>query len=216
MSAFELGGARESGNLSAGEFGVQRAPPAQARRYSSTSQMQAPAISPPYAASPRRPDIVGHAPLQSPQESSAKRASMPPRTVTYEELSARHKAKIKQLQQPVTETLRAEVDGRDAKADYDGRRAAERVSMQPPRPRKDSGQLGGHGLKAIPAEDPLVKAARWRQSVRADSNPSAEGSPTRRSAGSTASPNKEGPLGTQPTTNVQGKRVSRGPHQFIN
>lgn len=139
------------------------------------------------------PTITGHADspvLQSVPSGNAqppnKRASAIERTVTHEELMSRHRAKLAQLQNPVTETLKEETRLAEAKARYEKQKSVEQKLMEKREAErvKRGSQLqleekatSNHprqsrtDLISVPKQSGLDRAAQWRKSVAMESVP---------------------------------------------
>lgn len=192
LSAFELG--------SLAEFGA--APSLdQTRRYSSTTQMDAPRRAPPV--------VSGHADSRV-LSKAAPRSASPSNVVSFEELQTRHRQRLSQLQKPVTESIESELRLAEAKAKHERRMAAERRAaaaaaasasppleerlQSPPRRRTQS------GLDSVPRESGIERASKWRSSV-VETDPRRSADVSRRKS--------EDALRSD-------RRTSRGPHQFIN
>jgi hypothetical protein len=179
----------------------------------------------------RKPDIVGHA--ESPAPASGTRAEVP-RTATFEELAARHKAKISKLQQPITDKMTSEIQLAETKQRYDAQREADRRVMatkeqrrsqmisSPPRNSPDlesTKRAGTQGkphsdLRTIPVENPITKAAQWRRSVAVKTSDPKD---QERDNGQELPARRPVDNRRRSTTELgSSRRTSRGPNQLIN
>lgn len=129
------------------------------------------------------PTVTGHANSPLLRKSSEARGGSTEdahRTITFEELGARHRARLSKLQQPVTEEMQKSLDLAAAKARYDKNREAEKRAAakkaadaagraqqaSPSRLQRQSQAATVRGpessmLANIPQENGMAKAAQW-------------------------------------------------------
>lgn len=162
------------------------------RRRSSLDLLVAPALARPAPATmgPRpqsgyrsAPIVTGHADSPLLRKSSEARGGSPEdahRTITFEELGARHRARLSKLQQPVTEEMQNSLDLAAAKARYTKNREAEKRAAakkaadtggraqqaSPSRLQREPQSATARGpdssmLANIPQESGMTKAAQW-------------------------------------------------------
>ncbi|GHJ88375.1 hypothetical protein NliqN6_4777 [Naganishia liquefaciens] len=161
------------------------------RRHSSLDVTAPPLARPALAATIARPQsgyrqppiVTGHADSPLLRKSSEVRgvpAEDAHRTITFEELGARHRARLSKLQQPVTEEMQNSLDLAAAKARYDKNREAEKRTAakkaaesavrgkptSPSRVQRETQAAAASGpessmLANIPQESGMTKAAQW-------------------------------------------------------
>ena len=177
------------------------------------------------------PMITGHAysgtSKTNRNRESAESTSRPAteRTITHEELTARHRAKLSQLQKPVSESMQQEIRIAEAKAKFEKQKDAERKMMarkeaernaQRPNPERVAGMPDS---RHVPRESAVDRAAQWRQSVAAEhmQRPVLDTAPepsqwARREHSQRASTT----IDRTSTIDPINRRQSRGPNQYIN
>lgn len=150
------------------------------------------------------------------------------RTITHEELTARHRAKLSQLQKPVSESMQEEIRLAEAKAKYEQQKDAERKMMarkeaerklSRPIAGKPDREAAGPDPRHVPRESAVDRAAQWRQSVAAENmqRPVLDTAPE-----PTHRVKRENPRRASATMDRASmmdpinQRQSRGPNQYIN
>jgi hypothetical protein len=150
------------------------------------------------------------------------------RTVTHEELTARHRAKLSQLQKPVSESMQEEIRVVEAKAKYEkqkeverkmmAKKEAERNDQQRPAVGKPERAAGMPDPSRVPRESAVDRAAQWRQSVAAENmqRPVLDTAPEPTSRSRRDNPRASATIDRTSTMEPTNRRQSRGPNQYIN
>ena len=108
--------------------------------------------------------ITGSATLPS------KRSSKPlPRTMTYEQLSERHRKRLSELQNPVTSAMTQQVDAAEAREKWERQQRAEREEMRRREAEKREARHSRHESREV-----LKNTAKWRNSVQSELDQRAE------------------------------------------
>lgn len=182
-----------------------------------------------------QPVIVGHAHsnVLNPNanvKAETQRPKGPERIITYDELAARHRAKLTQMQNPVTEVMKDQLKLAETKAQYDKQRDIERRTMamreadrakrasagpdqmgEVPRQRTKSGdQLD---VRRVPKESGFDRAAQWRQSVVVPDQPRVA---TTRQEGNQPRDDRRRSTTLDAAMGSQSRRQSRGPNHYVN
>lgn len=179
MSAFELGdsSATTEWGASGQKAGTMplstAAAPLNERVVASDGDSPIQAHFPPQRPSLTPPVIIGHA-----KPPSGPKPAPPHRTLTYDELDARHRRTLSKLQDPITSKMKEEVDVAEARdkwakmtrreRDEMKRRERDRVEREAERERYGGGEETSHREAVLP-HVPRVSATRkteeWRRSI---------------------------------------------------
>ena len=92
-----------------------------------------------------------------------------PRTMTYDELSERHRKRLSQLQTPITSKMTEEVAAQQARERWEREKRAEREDMRRKEAEKRNSVRDLQRLSVNqrpPSQEILQKTAEWRQSVQ--------------------------------------------------
>jgi hypothetical protein len=176
------------------------------------------------------PLVTGHAYSTNRAKESVEPINRPAaeRTVTHEELTARHRAKLSQLQKPVSESMQEEIRLAEAKAKYEKQKEAERKMMakkeaernnqQRPAIGKPERTAGMPDPNRVPRESAVDRAAQWRQSVAAENmqRPVLDTAPEPTSRSRRDNPRASATIDRTSTMEPTNRRQSRGPNQYIN
>jgi hypothetical protein len=185
------------------------------------------------------PIVTGHADSHLLRKSSEARV-LPEdahrSSITFEELGARHRARLSKLQQPITQEMQSSLELAEAKARYDKNREAEKraaarkAAESAARPRQISPtQHQGEPQKPtargpessvlanIPQESGMAKAAQWtrrQSSMQLDRAAVALESPVGTAGDRSARPRGQGEAGRDRP--VPRQRYSSGPNKVVN
>ncbi|KAK4687030.1 hypothetical protein P7C73_g3090, partial [Tremellales sp. Uapishka_1] len=108
------------------------------------------------------PVILGSAAQsQSRINESHRQMSQSQRTLTYDELAARHKKRISKLQEPISKSFKDEMELAEARDKWEKQKAVERKEMER-RERERAQKTEG---KEVLMDDPKKRADEWRRSV---------------------------------------------------